>query len=597
LIADFESAQPSKDMTTKVLGYRVLSLIFASALPAVAQLHLNYTGQVALPGGGEIIAYTADNSTLATTYFTGSGAGSTQGVNLYNFAGGATTFRATADLSSVFGQAGTFSVTSVALDPLGRGFGVATVVPTANTTELSKLAFFNYNTGAVINTVQVGYHADSVSFAKDGSGLVVANEGEANAGTSAANDGSDARGSISYISLAGITNAAQAAGIGSAVTTDFSAGNLSAGASLSGVRNPYIAAVGNPGNSAGQQTFISQVPNFSVPTNIDHTGIEPEYAVIHGGKIYVSLQENNAIGVYDVATGKWEKIQSLGTIQQTIDATDTGAAASVSQSVRGLPMPDTISLVTIGGVDYIVTANEGDARIDDRDLTRFGDVAGGDSLNPILDPSLPTTATGERANAALGRLNISRIDGDTDGDGDIDVPVMFGTRSFSIWNAATGQLVSDSGSLEAQLLALDPTRHNINRENVSLDNRSDDKGPEPEALTVFNYGSEYFAAIGLERQNGIMLYNITDPTAPSFVSYVNGLNNGLVSPESLLFISAADNPTGTAYLLAGFEGVDGTGANAGIGIYSVSSAVPEPSTYALFGVLTLGALAIWRRRK
>lgn len=585
-------------MTTKVLGYRVLLFIFSSALPALAQLDMSYVGQVALPGGGEIIAYTSHNSTLATTYFTGSGAGNTQGVNLYNFAGGSTTFRATADLSNVFGASNTFSVTSVALDPLGRGFGVATVVPTNNTTTLSRLAFFNYNTGAVFNTVQVGYHADSVTFARDGSGLVVANEGEANVGTSAANDGSDARGSISYISLSGITNVAQAAAIGSAVTTDFSAANLGAGASLSGVRNSYLAAVGNPGNTAGQQTFIGQVPNFSVPANIDSTGIEPEYAVIHSGKIYVSLQENNAIGVYDVATGKWEKIQSLGTLEQTIDATDTGSVASTGQTVRGLPMPDTIALVTIGGTNYIVTANEGDARIDDRDLTRFGDVAGGDSLNPILDPSFPTTATGIRDNAALGRLNISRIDGDTDGDGDIDVPVMFGTRSFSIWNADTGQLVSDSGSLETQLLALDPTRHNINRESVSLDNRSDDKGPEPEALTVFNFGGQFFTAIGLERQNGIMLYNITDPTAPGFVDYVNGLNNGLVSPESLLFIAASDNSTGTAYLLAGFEGVDGTGASAGIGIYSLAAVpVPEPSAYTLLGALTLCGVALWRRRK
>ena len=575
---------------------KILTLISIGALPAFAQLDLSYSGQVALPGGGEVIAYTRDNFTLATTYFTGNGPGSTQGVNLYDFTGAGATYRATADLSGVFGQASTYSVTSVALDPLGRGFGIASVVPVANTTTLSKLAFFNYNTGALLKTIDVGYHADNVSFARDGSALVVANEGEVNPGTSAANDGSDARGSISYLSLAGITNFAEVAGLGGVVTTDFSAGNLGAGASLSGVRNPYIAAVGGVGNSAGQQTFISSVPNFTVPANIDPTGIEPEYTVVHGGKIYVSLQENSAIGVYDIATGKWEKIHSLGTIAQTIDATDTGSTALINQTVRGMPMPDTIAVVNIGGTDYLVTANEGDARIDDRDLTRFGDVAGGDSLNPILDPALPTTATGVRDAAALGRLNISRIDGDTNGDGKIDTPVMFGTRSFSIWNAATGELVSDSGSLEAQLLALDPTRHNINRENVTLDNRSDDKGPEPEALSVFSTGGQTFAAVGLERQNGILLYNISNPFMPTFVDYVNGLNNGLVSPESLLFISGADSPTGGAYLLGGFEGVDGTGASAGIGIYSLT-AVPEPATYGMLGALILGTLIVHRRRK
>lgn len=574
----------------------VAGLGLVSAAPSLAQLEMSHVGQIDLTGGGEIVAYTANNHTLATTYFTGTSG--TQGVNLYNFNGPSTSFRATADFSGLYGAANTYSVSSVALDPLGRGFGIATVIPTANTMTAGKLAFFNYNTGALLHSVDVGYHPDSVSFARNGSSIVIANEGEANAGTSAANNGSDAAGSISTISLNGITQASQVTGL-SVVTTDFSAANLGAGASLSGIRNPYITSMGSPGNSASQQTFNASVPNFTQAANIQPAGIEPEYAVIHGGKVYASLQENNAIGVYDPASGKWEKIHNLGTITQTIDATDTGATANIGQTVKGLPMPDTIAAVTIGGKDYIVTANEGDARIDDRDISRFGDTGGGDSMNPLLAATLPATATGIRASDQLGRLNVSRIDGDTDGDGKIDTPVMIGTRSFSIWDAATGALVSDSGSLEQKLLELDPTRHNINREGTAIDNRSDDKGPEPEALTVFTQGGLTYAAIGLERQNGILLYDISDPLNPKYVDYVNGANNALISPESLVYISAADSPTGKAYLIAGFEGVDGSGLNAGLGIYEVT-AIPEPSTYALImGLVAAGVVGmrIRSRRK
>jgi hypothetical protein len=567
-------------ITTSVL----LSLLTGAALPLHAGLTIDYAGQIALPGGGEIISYTADNFTLATTYFTGNTPGNTQGVNLYNFNGGSSTFRATADFSGLFGQAATYSVSSVSLDPLGRGFGVATVIPTANTTTLSKLAFFDYNTGSILHSIDVGYHADSVRFAGDGSRIVVANEGEANL------NGTDGTGSLSVISLAGITSAAQVSGIAGALTRDFSDGNLAPGVTLAGIRNPYISAVGAPGAGG---VFVSSVPDFSDPANINRDGIEPEYAVVSGSKVYVSLQENNAIGVFDLATNQWEKIHSLGTLAQTIDASDQNGVA-INKTVKGLPMPDTIAVVEIAGVRYIVTANEGDARIDDRDVSRFGDTSGNDSMNPLLDPAL--IASPERANSQLGRLNLSRIDGDTDGDGKIDDPTMLGTRSFSIWNAETGALVADSGSLEAQLLALDPNRHNINRENATIDNRSDDKGPEPEALAVFNWMGSTYAAVGLERQNGILVYDISNPASPFFVDYVNGANNGLISPESLFFISAEDSPNGIAYLLAGFEGVDGSGASAGIGIYAATTAVPEPSTYALFaGALALGTV-VWRRR-
>ena len=53
------------------------------------------------------------------------------------------------------------------------------------------------------------------------------------------------------------------------------------------------------------------------------------------------------------------------------------------------------------------------------------------------------------------------------------------------------------------------------------DNRSDDKGPEPENVTVAKLFGRDFAFIVLERIGGVMIYELSDPKAPRFVDYVN----------------------------------------------------------------------------
>jgi hypothetical protein len=367
------------------------------------------------------------------------------------------------------------------------------------------------------------------------------------------------------------------------VTRDFTSSNLAVGVSLSGIRNPNVTAIGTNG------TFISSVPDFTQSANQNPNAIEPEYASVIGDKVYVSLQDNNAIGEYDLTQNLWTKITNLGTITQTIDATDTGSTISITQAVKGLPMPDTLATYSKNGKTYVVTANEGDARVDDRDVSRFGDIADDDSMNTILDGNYPTSNTGVRANAQLGRLNVSRIDGDTDGNGKIDEIRMLGTRSFTIWEVTESglQRTWDSGSyFETYIRDNDPTGW--------VDSRSDDKGPEPEGLTLGEIDGKTFAFIGMERNNGIFMFDITDPNAPSFFGYTrtsDGSNTPL-RPEGMSFISAADSPNGQNLLIVGYEG-DGTLASSErIGVYSV---VPEPQTYILIGI---GAsFLLWRIRR
>ncbi|MCW5670961.1 MAG: choice-of-anchor I family protein [Hydrogenophaga sp.] len=208
---------------------------------------------------------------------------------------------------------------------------------------------------------------------------------------------------------------------------------------------------------------------------------------------------------------------------------------------------------------------------------------------------------GCRADAALGRLNISWTMGyRTNPDGS---PMMFsaagvadplgnrlmydqlysyGARSFSIWNA-NGGLVWDSGAEIEKFLASSDCKLGSARnipcadffnsghdEGNAKDSRSDAKGPEPEGIALGQIGTKTFAFIGLERMGGVLVYDITNPTAPKRVDYLNTRDEWLTNPpslatagdlgpEGLAFIPAARSPNGKPLLVVGNE-VSGTTA-------------------------------------
>jgi hypothetical protein len=570
-------------VVSAIAGSCCAATVYADAMTLVGNMSANQPGGTS---AGEIVSFDPGTNRLFVT----SSGGAVHRVNIFDAVNPATaTAIGTVDFSGEFGGA-VFSLTSVGADPLGR-FGVATIVPAANTTTAGKVGFFNLATGAVIGTSDVGFHPDSVTFSADGSKLIVVNEGEFNA-TSAAN----APGSISVIDVGAINagNLATLPGLPVA-TKDFSAANLAAGVSLNGLRNNQVAGVGTTG------TFNNTVPNFTHPTDADASAanvnaIEPEYATVSGNKVFVSLQEANAIAEFDLTSGTWTGITMLGTITQTVDANDTGSpTVNITQAIKGLPMPDTLATYVVGGKTYVVSANEGDARVDDRDVSRFGDVAGNDNMNPLVDTDAPSNflnsttnaSNGVRADSQLGRLNVSRIDGDTDADGKIDDIHILGTRSMSIWERQSdGSLsrVADTGSFFEQYI----------RDNDAAgwaDGRSDDKGPEPEGLTIGEIDGRTFAFVGMERTNGIFMFDITDPLAtPVFVDYLR-IDTGDVPlrPEGFDFVPAADSPTGQNLLIVGFEG-DGTAASERVAFITV---VPEPTSLALIGV---GGIALLARR-
>ena len=465
------------------------------------------------------------------------------------------------DLSAIFEN--TRFVSGVAIDPNGRGFGVAIVIPFENDTVLGKVVFFNTDTGAILRDLDVGFNPDSVSFHPDGSKVLVANEAEIGAVA-------DTPGSISIIDIAGVS-LANISGLtnGNVVTTDFSAANLAPGVTLNGIRI-------EPANAA-----------------TPHLDLEPESIIARGDQVFVSIQENNALGVYSLTTNQWTAIHNLGSIEQLIDASDDDGVALLDDRVHGMFQPDGIASYRVAGTTYILTANEGDAR--NNLEMKFG--SHGIEGNPFIDPGTLDELSQRYGGAdptdeeILGNLRVSTIDGDTDGDGDIDVPTMFGTRSFSIFNSQTGQLVYDSGS-EFAMIVLEryPDLFNSGGTTRSFDGRSDNKGSEPESIVLGEIDGRVYAFIGLERVGGVMMYDVTDPNDPIFVDYLNThLETESRSPEGLIFISSEISPDGRSYLAVGYDRSDS------IEVFEV---IPEPSSavLALLGLIGLSRCRYRRRQ-
>lgn len=408
-------------------------------------------------------------------------------------------------------------VTGVAADPTGKKVAAMAILCERGTPGVVAI----YREEQDLAFVEVGHHPDSLCFSADGKQIFVACEAEY-----PEEGGEDFAGSLAVIDLDEEGNPT------STTMYDFSAENLAEGVSLEGLRN--------------------QAPDQDIQLSL-----EPEYVAEHNGIIWVSLQEANALAAFDLETRKWKQITSLGTLAGIIDASKKDGLV-IDDEVVGLPMPDTIAVFEHGGQTLIATANEGDARPDDFDVAEIADGA-------VLDEAIQ-----EREDALKG-LEISSLDGDTDGDGDIDLVTTFGTRSWSLWSAeedGSVSLVWDSGSLESVLAELDPEMHNVNRDKLEVDNRSDDKGPEPEALATGIIDGKRIVFVGLERQNGITAWHVPSEGEPELIGYINEAKQGRVSPESFAFVAAEDSPTEQPLLLVGFEGGKNTGGT--VAVYAVS---------------------------
>ena len=451
----------------------------------------------------------------------------------------------TINSTTLWAEAG--GINSVAVN---NGF-VALAVQASVKTNPGKVIVLRASDLSVAGSAEVGALPDMLTFTPDGKTILVANEGEPNSYGQA--DSVDPVGSIGVIDVSGLS-----------------------------ATGPAIVL---PVRIAGFESFNSQkdallaagVRIFGPGARVDQD-LEPEYITVSadGKTAYVTLQENNALAVVDVAKASVTAIKPLGMKDHSLagqgmdvsnedGGTNTNSGTSTIRiapvPVKGLYMPDAIASYTVGGKTYLVTANEGDAREytgipGGREDPRVRDYCGVSGFDPAVFGSASATLSND---SNLGRLRITMFPGGTrtgkNNTGQCNELVAFGARSFSIWDA-DAKLVFDSGDQLEQLTRDVPNvAFNASNDNNTVDDRSPAKGPEPEAVVVGKFGSKHYAFIGLERVGGVVVYDVTNPQRPIFETYLNTRTGatGDRGPEGLALIKAEDSPTGKPLLVVANE--------------------------------------------
>jgi len=407
---------------------------------------------------------------------------------------------------------------------------VAVAMQNANAQLDGIVVFFDEN-GVFINQVTVGAMPDMITFNNDYTRILTANEGEPSSDYSV-----DPVGSVSIIALDG---------------------------GIANLTNANVTTVGFEAYNGQEAALLAQgIRIFATSASVAQD-LEPEFITIStdNTKAFIGLQENNALAVIDLATATIDTIYALGYMDYSsgngLDASDqSGSVLITSAPVKGTFMPDALAFSTIAGQGYVFSANEGDSR-------EFGSVVDAARINSLnLDPTVFVDQNILKNNRLFGRLNALTYSGDTDNDGDFDEIHVLGTRSFSIWNANTGELVFDSKDLIEQITSTHPDfaaffNASNSSGNANLKNRSDDKGPEPEGVATAFLGGNYYVFVSLERIGGVMAFNVNDPENPVYVGYENNRTLSGSGPdlgaEGIMYISPEASPNGNALILLANE--------------------------------------------
>ncbi|MBL4898929.1 MAG: choice-of-anchor I family protein [Colwellia sp.] len=429
----------------------------------------------------------------------------------------------------------------------------------------------NQGAGTFIKAVKVGALPDMVTFSPDGEKVLIANEGEPNSDYSV-----DPEGSISIIDFTNAVPADISTTINLTTDITFSSDLLDSDDFDTDAKRIALLKAAGLKLAGPIGTTLAQ-------------SLEPEYITVSEDSktAYVSLQENNAIGIINLEANTIE-IKPLGFkswANYQIDFTNKDEVASFQtvSNLYGMYQPDSISSYQWQGATFVLTANEGDSRDYDgySEEVRVKDIIDPDEINKMLSPELQAFYDASGGKNGLGRLKITTALGDADNDGIYEALYTYGARSFSIWDQNIN-LVFDSGDDFGKISAsiLGNNFNSTHTENKG-DNRSDDKGGEPEAITVGKIGDRTYGFIASERSGNLFIYDISNPFNVSFSAFYNnrdftvdyeldddldnpcdeneGMNCSMIEsagdlgPESIKFVTSEQSPNGIPLLIIGNE--------------------------------------------
>ena len=306
----------------------------------------------------------------------------------------------------------------------------------------------------------------------------------------------------------------------------------------------------------------------SVVNNVSKD-FEPEFAsAIDNNYAYVTIQEANAIGKLNIQTATFESItrafeSKVSQVARDTSDRDSGAGPRTYANVVGASQPDAIAGFKMGSGNYFITANEGDAR----EYTCLNDDFRAASLK--VDPRRFADWKTLSGSAALGRAKVNPTIGDRDGDGDIDTIHLRGSNSMTMYR--NGLAIWDSADLLDQIqtaafgVANINGSHSLSSDKATMNyvgqDRSDDKGSEPEGVAVGMVGDRRIAVLGLERMSALAVFDITKPRVPVFIEWLQMLPAKATpakdvkywSPEGIVFVPADKSPSGKALIITSYE--------------------------------------------